>query len=183
MIRALLNWVWSYFTLGTGPVNTTAAPPASAEVDGALMPATTIIGQLIQLANNAAPGPGDFAFTQLAAATTLSANQVINGMIQNNATGAVTHTLPTGAQIIAALPGGTNSAGSVIGRTFLMALWNTNTPTGAVTVGTTGIAGLGVLGTFTVAASAVRWFIGTVTTATNVNIASLGQIMNSASVN
>lgn len=182
-MRAFLNWILSYFTLGSGPVNMTQTPIATAEVDGAMMPATSVITLLNTVVNNAAPGPGDFAFTQLAAAATLTANQVINGMIQNNATGAVTHTLPTGAQIIAALPGGTNSAGSVIGRAFLMALWNTNTPTGAVTVGTTGIAGLGVLGTFTVAASAVRWFIGTVTTASNVNIASLGQAMNVASNN
>ena len=170
MIRAMIAKLLSFLTLGV--VNTSQYSP---EVDGALIPAASLIPVLNQLANNAAPGPGDFAFNAVTSASQLTAAQVIQGLVFSQVSGAVTHTLPSAAQIIAQLPGGGNSTGSVIGRSFLAAFYNTNTPSGVMTIANSSGSGITLSGTFTVAASYVRWAVGQVTSATAVTLTSLGQ--------
>lgn len=179
MKSALIARILSFIVLGAGPVNMAATPILAAEVDGALMPAAALIPLLTTMAANAAPGPGDFTFSSLSVGSQLNANQIINGLVFSQTGGAVTHTLPSAAQIIAQLPGGANSAGSVVNRTFLAYFFNTNTPSGAGVVTFTNTAGSGIttLGTFTVAVSSVRWVFGQVTSAAAVQLTSLGQTL------
>jgi len=179
MKSALISKILAFLILGAGPVNMAQTPIATAEVDGAMMPAAALIPLLNTMAANAAPGPGDFLFSALSTGTQLNASQIINGLVFSQSGGAVTHTLPSAAQIIAQLPGGANSAGSVVNRTFLSYFFNTNTPSGAgvVTVTNTAGNGLTLLGTFTVQVSSVRWVFGQVTSATAVSLTSLGQTL------
>ena len=73
---------------------------------------------------------GAYAAPQTATATaTLTAAQIVGGMlVANPGTSAATYTLPTGAQIDAAVPNAT------VGSTFDLALINIGTSTGAVTL-------------------------------------------------
>ena len=141
-------------------------PAASAmEVDGSQVNPAALVAQLVAIAAQAAPGPGDFSFNTLTAGASLNAAQVINGIILHTTTQG-TDTLPTAAALIAALPGGTTPA-NVIGRTFNMLIFNTQTP-GTVTLVTN--TGLTLAGTLVVAANQARWFFGQVTSAAAVTI-------------
>jgi transcription initiation factor TFIID subunit TAF12 len=73
---------------------------------------------------------GAYAAPQTATATaTLTAAQIVGGMlVANPGTSAATYTLPTGAQIDAAVPNAT------VGSTFDLALINIGTSSGAVTL-------------------------------------------------
>lgn len=73
---------------------------------------------------------GAYAAPQTATATaTLTAAQIVGGMlVANPGTSAATYTLPTGAQIDAAVPNAT------VGSTFDLALINIGTTSGAVTL-------------------------------------------------
>jgi len=73
---------------------------------------------------------GAYAAPQTATSTaTLTTAQVINGwLVANPGTSAATYTLPTGADIDAAVPNAT------IGSTFDLSIINTGTSSGAVTL-------------------------------------------------
>lgn len=73
---------------------------------------------------------GAYAAPQTATSTaTLTAAQIVGGMlVANPGTSAATYTLPTGAQIDAAVPNAT------VGSTFDLALINIGTSSGAVTL-------------------------------------------------
>ncbi len=170
MIRKFLALILSFFSLGAGSVQTNMAV-TSLEVDGAMVPASALIPYLASLAANGAPGPGDFTFTTNTAGASLTAAQVINGILLHTTTSG-TDTLPLAAAVIAQLPGGTNSAGAVVGRTFLLSLFNTQTP-GTVTIATN--TGWTLAGTMVVAANSVRWFFGQVSTSTTVTLTDIAQ--------
>lgn len=142
---------------------------ANTEVRGNLVPNGGLIALLTQMANNAAPGPGDFTFNSLTGGTSLNSSQVINAF-NLHLTTAGTNTLPLATTIIQRLPGGATSQAQMIGRTFLMAIANMVTPT-KVTVATN--TGWTLAGTMYVAALSVRWFFANVTGSQAITLTSI----------
>jgi hypothetical protein len=87
-------------------------------------------GYQVGAGNRAETILGAYAAPQTATATaTLTAAQIVGGMlVANPSTTAATYTLPTGAQIEAAVPNAT------VGSTFDLAIVNIGTSSGAVTL-------------------------------------------------
>lgn len=157
-MKKLLKW------LGTKLRIVSMSSTTSVEIDGAMIPASALIPLLNQLAQNAAPGPGDFSLTECVAGTALTARNIIQGLVRHLTT-AGTDTLPLAADIIAQLPG--VSAASKVGRTFMLKVINASTPN-AVTLATN--TGLTLVGTLATSALQARLYLGSVTSTTQVTL-------------
>jgi hypothetical protein len=137
---------------------TTTKTPGGLGYSGGLIDAGDLAQYLSDVKNNGAAlmGTTQIVSNVVAAGQLMSASTMINQYIRRTGAGAITDTIDSAVNIVAAMPG------AKVGDSFWFILANFNTGTLTLSNGVSPAANITLNGTLTVAQSAVRWFIGTI---------------------